>query len=280
LLLGSASNALLKQSSESLAGRIAYTELGGFNLNETGRNERNRLWLNGGFPDAFLYSESSAQWREDFIRTYLARDIPSLGYTLSAITLRRFWTMLAHHQAQLFNASKLAANLDVSSPTTARYLDMMVDLMLVRRLQPWFSNIGKRLVKAPKTYIRDSGVLHSLLGISSFDQLLGHPVVGSSWEGFAIENILSVAPAHCRPWFYRTAAGAEIDLILEFPNGLWAIEIKHGTAPKLSRGFHEGCKDLQPVKALVVYAGDEQYPLSEGTSAIGLSDMMRLVADA
>lgn len=267
LLLGSAANDLLNHSSESLAGRIAYVELTGFNLLETDVRSMDQLWLRGGFPESYLHDDASMSWRQAFIRTYLERDIPALGPRIPAATLGRFWTMLAHLQGQLFNASSVASSLDVSSPTIGRYLDLMVDLMLVRRLQPWFANIGKRLVKSHKTYVRDSGILHALLGISELNGLLSHPVLGSSWEGFVIEQVLSVAPKSVQPWFYRTSGGAEIDLVLEFPNGLWAIEIKRSTSPSVSKGFHSACDDLDPIRKIVVHNGPSDFRISKDVEA-------------
>ena len=281
LILGSASIDLLRQSSESLAGRISYLELSGLNALEvisTDQANLNMLWLRGGFPDSYLSSddETSTAWREDFIRTYLERDIPQFGPRIPATTLRRFWTMLAHLQGTMVNASKIAENLDVSSPTVKRYLDLLVDLLLVRRIQPWFQNTGKRLVKSPRFYVRDSGLLHQLLGIHNFDALLSHPVMGSSWEGFVIENLLSVAPSSVESFFYRTSAGAEIDLLLKMPNNeLWAIEIKSSSTSKVTKGFHIACEDLKPDRIFVVYNGEETYPLKQGVTAIGLLSLMR-----
>lgn len=278
LLLGSASNDLIKQSSESLAGRVTYVELGPLNLVEAGRENLNALWVGGGFPDAFIGGGTGLDWRKDFIRTYLERDIPALGSRIPAETLRRFWTMLAHDQAQLFNASQLGAGLGVKGQTAARYLDLMVDLLLVRRLQPWSANIGKRLVKSPKTFVRDSGILHALLGIRDLEELLGHPVVGGSWEGFVVENLLSVAPAHTEAYYYRTAAGAEIDLLLKLGRELWAIEIKRTTAPKLLRGFHSAWSDVQPTAGWVVYPGDEEYALAPSIQVTSLFGLMQRLA--
>jgi predicted AAA+ superfamily ATPase len=232
------------------------------------------LWTRGGFPDAFLDEAESFDWRLDFIRTYLERDIPALGPRIAATTLRRFWTMLAHHQGQIFNASQLAGSLGVTSPTAASYLDLMVDLLLVRRLQPWFANVGKRLVKSPKTYVRDSGILHALLGLKDRDDVLGHPVAGGSWEGFVIENLLAVAPNGTEPYFYRTTGGAEIDLLLRFGKELWAIEVKRSSAPALTKGFHHACDDVQPTARFLVYPGDEAFPLREGVTALPLADLM------
>lgn len=280
LFLGSASMELLKQSGESLAGRIAYLELSGINILEfgAGSSEKlNQLWLRGGFPESLLEEadEDSLNWRSDFIRTYLERDIPQLGPRIPAETLERFWTMLAHHQSGIFNASVLARSLEVSSNTVSRYLDLMVDLLLVRRLQPWTANIGKRLVKSPKVYVRDSGITHALLNIQTYNDLLGHPVSGGSWEGFVIENILSVAPGNARPYYYRTASGQEVDLILEFSGQeKWAIEIKRSSVPVLSKGFYQACEDIRPDRKFVVYTGQDRFPMGEGITAIPLSELM------
>jgi predicted AAA+ superfamily ATPase len=273
LLLGSASIDLLKQSSETLAGRVAYCELFSLDLTEIGNNNLYKLWHRGGFPQSFLAEtdSDSFEWRLDFIRTYLERDIPQLGPRIPAETLRRFWTMLAHNQGQTFNAATFARGLDVTGVTTSRYLDLMVDLLLVRRLQPWMSNLGRRLVKAPKVYIRDSGLCHALLGIDRLDDLLGHPVVGGSWEGFVIENIISVLPRHASYGFYRTAGGAEIDLVINLGNEeLWAVEIKRGTVPTISKGFYSACEDLKPTKKVVVHGGDDSFPLSKEVYALSL----------
>src|SRR5215470_16289040 len=229
LLLGSASIDLLQQSGETLAGRIAYIELAPFDATEIAREQVNSLWVRGGFPDSLLAPDDAAslRWRQDFIRTYLERDIPQLGPRVPAETLRRFWTMLAHHQGGLVNAAQLARGLGVDGKTVARYLDLLVDLLLVRRLPPWHKNVGKRLVKSPKVFIRDSGVTHALLGLSDKEALLGHPIVGSSWEGFVLENLLTMMIPEAEASFYRTSAGAEVDLVLTFPGGrTWAIEIK------------------------------------------------------
>ncbi len=276
LVLGSSSPDLLRQSSESLAGRIAYRELAPLDVVETGRATQEALWLRGGFPQSFLsHSDArSLDWRRDFLRTYLERDIPALQPRLPAETLRRLWTMLAHGQGTQLNASRLAAGLGISSPTVSRYIDLLVDLLLVRRLQPYHANLGKRLVKSPKVYVRDSGVLHALLAISTRDALHDHPIVGPSWEGFAIETLVACAPAWASPYYYRTAAGAEIDLLLELPGGdLWAIEIKRSLSPKVGRGFHAACEDLKPARRLVVYAGEERVPLPHGIEAVGLHDL-------
>ncbi len=273
LLLGSASNTLLQQSAESLAGRVSYHELTPFTLDEVGQGALPQLWLRGGFPESFLAGSDreSLTWREDFIRTYLERDIPSFGLRIPAETLRRFWTMLAHEQGGLLNAAKIAAGLGVSGQSVARYLDLLVDLMLVRRLSPWHANAGKRLVKSPKVYIRDAGLAHALLGLETTEALLGHPVVGGSWEGFCIEDLIAAAPRGTEASFYRSSAGAEIDLILKLPDQtLWAIEVKRTTSPKVTRGFHIAADELGVAERVLVYAGDRNVPGQEGVRAMPL----------
>lgn len=276
LLLGSASIDLLKQTGETLAGRISFAELAPFDVLELGGESIDQLWVRGGFPGSVLTEDDaiSLKWRRDFIRTYLERDIPQFGVRIPAETLRRFWTMLAHNQAGVLNAAQLARGIGVTGSTVAHYLDLLVDLLLVRRLQPWHSNIGKRLVKSPKVYIRDTGLVHALLGLASKEELLSHPIVGDSWEGFIIETLLGVAPAGTEASFYRTAVGAEMDLVLALPGGrLWAIEIKRSVAPKLERGFHHALADLNPNKSFVVYNGQERFPLSDRTEAISLVEL-------
>ena len=280
LLLGSASRALLHQGSESLAGRVSYHELMPFTLPETGAEELSPLWLRGGFPESFLAKSGrdSLTWREDFIRTYLERDIPSFGLRIPAETLRRFWTMLAHEQGGLLNAAKLAGSLGVSGQSIARYLDLLVDLMLVRRLPPWHSNAGKRLVKSPKVYIRDPGLAHALLGIETIEDLLGHPVSGGSWEGFCIENLIAAAPRGTEASFYRSSAGAEIDLILELPGGaLLAIEIKRTTSPKVTRGFHIAAEELGAEERMLVYADNRDVPGQGGVRAMPLASALEVL---
>lgn len=280
LLLGSASVDLLKQSGESLAGRISYLELAPLDAMEVGDDRLDRLWVRGGFPSSFLAPSDrlSLDWRGDFIRTYLERDVPQFGSRIPAETLRRFWTMLAHHQAGLHNAATLAQGLGVDGKTVARYLDLMVDLLLVRRLPAWHRNVGKRLVKSPKVFVRDSGIAHALLGLGNKEQLLGHPVAGPSWEGFVIETLLVQAPRGTEAHFYQTAAGAEIDLVLTLPGGeLWAIEIKRSSAPKLERGFYLACADLAPAKRFVIYPGSERFPLDSKTEVLSLVDIGKLL---
>lgn len=281
LLLGSASMDLLHQSGESLAGRIAYLELAPIDLLEAGPDQAEQLWTRGGFPESLLAAtdEDSARWRRDFIRTYLERDIPQFGPRIAAETLRRFWTMLAHHQSGLLNAAAFARALGVDAKTVAHYLDLLVDLLLVRRLQPWHGNPGKRLVKAPKVFIRDSGVVHSLLGLRDHEAILGHPIAGASWEGFVIETLIGVAPAETVPSFYRTPAGAEIDLLLALPNGQsWAIEIKRSLSPKLEKGFHAACEDLKPNRRFVVYPGSDRFPLAQDIEVLAPGSLAEEVA--
>jgi hypothetical protein len=283
LVLGSASIDLLRQSGESLAGRIAYVNLTPLTALEIDaqRPAVERLWLRGGFPNHYLAADDakSLALRKDFIRTYLERDVPLFGPRIPAETLERLWTMLAHHQGGLLNALELGRSLAISTQTVTRYIDLLVDLLLVRRLPPYHANVGKRLVKAPKVYVRDSGLLHALLNIETLDRLAGHPVVGASWEGFVLETLLAVLPWRTQPLFYRTAVGAEIDLVLERPDGaLWAIEIKRGLAAKLERGFHHARQDLAAAKSFVVYSGEERYPVADGIEAISVREMATLLA--
>ncbi len=287
LLLGSASLDLLKQSGETLAGRVSYLELHPFDvleaIGQAADGTQDRLWLRGGFPESFLApgEAQSARWRQDFIRSYLERDIPQLGPRIAAETLRRFWVMLAHHQGGLLNVAQLARNLGVDAKTIAGYIDLLVDLLLVRRLQPWHANVGKRLVKSPKVYVRDSGLVHTLLAIGDKETLLSHPVVGASWEGFVIENVLAVAPEGMQAYFYRTSTGAEIDLLLNFPDGrMWAVAIKRSLTPHPERGFYMACADLKPEHRYVVYPGAETYPVGESTQSIPLTQLAGMLDQA
>jgi predicted AAA+ superfamily ATPase len=277
LVLGSASIDLLKQSSESLAGRIRYLELAPLDAGEVGAERLDTLWLRGGFPESLLATsdDASQRWRVDFIRTYLERDIPQLGPRIPAETLRRLWTMLAHQQGGLLNAATLARALAVDGKTVASYLDLLVDLLLVRRLTPWHGNVRKRLVKSPKVYVRDSGLVHALLGLGDREALLAHPVAGASWEGLAIESLIAAAPSGTDAYFFRTSAGAEIDLLLMLPGRRrpWAIEIKRGLAPKVERGFHLACETVQPQLRRVVYSGAERFPVADGVEAVSLVDL-------
>jgi predicted AAA+ superfamily ATPase len=285
LILGSASLDLLKQSSESLAGRIAYKELSGFTVAEIDNKapkDFDRLWLRGGFPDSFLAKndEASLRWRLNFISTYLERDVPQFGPRIPATTLRLLWTMLAHNQAGQLNIAQLGNNLDVAAPTAKRYVELLEDLLLIRTLRPWAGNVGKRLVRAPKVYIRDSGLTHALLNLTTHDDILGHPVVGASWEGFVIENLLSALPLGVTPWFYRTSAVAEIDLVIEKNSKeRYAIEIKRSQAPSVSKGFYLGCEDIGATKRFIVYPGKERFPVTKEITAIPILDMMNELRD-
>ena len=273
LLLGSASMELMRQSGESLAGRVGYLELAPFDVREVEGSEQTRLWIRGGFPRAFLAPTDarSVTWRENFIRTYLERDIPALGPRIPAGTLRRFWTMLAHGQGGLWNAAGLARSLGVDGKTVARYLDLLVDLLLARRLPPYVADVRKRLAKSPCVYLRDSGIVHTLLQLDDAEAVLGHPVAGASWEGFVIETLLRAAPERTQASFCRTATGVEMDLVLELPGrGVWAIEIKRGHAPAVSRGTRVAVEDIRPNRAFVVHGGEDRYPKGGGIEAIGL----------
>jgi len=280
LLLGSASMDLLRQSSESLAGRISYIELAGLNVLEVPSaklKDIQKLWFRGGFPESYLSKTDSLamDWLENLIRTYLERDVPQMGFRVSATRLRRLWTMLAHLQGEPINFSKLGGNLEVDGKTVAGYIDILVDLLLVRRLEPWYANVKKRLVKSPHFYIRDSGILHRLLGIDDYDSLLSNPILGKSWEGFVIENMLSVLPNRAEAYFYRTAAGAEIDLLLKLSaKELWAIEIKNSVAPKIKQGFHLACTDVEATQKYVVYGGKDEFPIEKNTTVISLKNML------
>jgi predicted AAA+ superfamily ATPase len=278
LLLGSASLDLMQQSSETLAGRVAYLDLGPIHAMEWASTDLDTLWLRGGFPDSLLATSDAAslRWREDFVRSYLQRDVPMFAPRLPAETVGRLWTMLAHQQGALLQQTRLASGLGVSSPAVERYIDLLVDLQLVRRLRPWSGNVGKRLVKAPKVFVRDSGLVHALLGIGSLHDLSGHPVCGPSYEGFCIENLVAAAGPQCTPYSYRTHTGAEIDLVLERAGQPWmAIEIKRSTAPTLSKGFDIACDDLKVERRFVVYPGAERYPLRHGAQAVGLVELMQ-----
>ena len=279
LLLGSASMDLMRQSSESLAGRISYIEMSGLNLAEIDRNQQHRqtLWLRGGFPDSYLAADDDVamDWLENLIRTYLERDIPQMGFRVPAARLRRLWTMLAHLQGESINYSKLASNLEVDAKTVSHYIDILTDLLLVRRLEPWHTNVKKRLVKSPRYYVRDSGILHRLLGINSYDTLLSNPVLGKSWEGFAVENILSVLPSRAESYFYRTAAGAEVDLVIKMPSAeIWAIEIKHGVAPKIGKHYSQTCDDVGAAHKYILYGGDDEFAVRNDVKIISLSGLM------
>jgi hypothetical protein len=279
LLLGSASLDLMRQASESLAGRVAYVELAPIAARELPRGSAiERLWVRGGFPESLLVrtDAKSLEWRQQFVRSYLERDVPMFAPRLPAESVGRLWGMLAHAHGSLLNQARLASSLGVSAPTVARYLDLLVDLLLVRRLPPWSGNLGKRLVRSPKIYLRDAGVLHALLGLETLHDVLGHPIAGPSWEGFAIENLIGAAGDRRIATFLRTERGAEIDLVLERGGRVeMAIEIKRSTAPTVSKGFRIGCGDLGPKAAYVVHGGTETWPMGGGVTAISLTNLAR-----
>ena len=286
LLLGSASRDLLRQTSETLAGRIRYLELTPFSVSEMAKQNPlefspEKLWFRGGFPLSYLAADDneSWKWRSDFIASYVERDIPQWGTNISAARMRRFWAMLAHYQGQQINLSALGKSLDVSHTTIRNYLDVLTDFYMVRLLPPWSGNTKKRLVKSPKVYIRDSGLLHRLLSISAYDDLLGHPLLGHSWEGFIIENILGNLSDKWRVSYYRTAEQTEIDLILErSTKDIWAIEIKRSAAPKISPGFHRACEEIGATRKFVIYSGQDSFPMSRNTEAVGVTTFLELVA--
>ena len=282
LILGSASPHLIKQASETLAGRIIYHELTPLTIAETGDSGINKLWLRGGFPDSYLSEndEESFTWREAFIQTYLERDLPQLGIRVPSTQLRRFWTMLAHLHGQLWNASQIAKGLSLSAPTVKHYVDILEETFIVRQLPPFHSNIKKRLVKSHKIYIRDSGLLHSLLNIRKLNDLQGHPVSGNSWEGFVIEQVIRALPANTPVYFYRTSAGAEIDMLFfDSKYQPVALEIKYSLSPKLEKGFWIAYDDLACKKGFVVYPGEESYPLGKGAFTLPLKQIERLAAE-
>lgn len=283
LLLGSASRDLLRQSAESLAGRVAYLELTPLLAREVDKDLLDRLWVRGGLPDSFLATsdEESCELRLDFITTYLERDIGQLDVRMPTTTLRNLWIMLFHMQATPLNKNTIASSLGINSNTVSRYLGIMEDLMLVRTIQPWHAKIKKRLVKSPKVYLRDSGIAHALLGLATKDLIISHPLAGASWEGFVIENILASLPPLSAVNFYRSASqGSEIDLLLTAKDRKpWAIEIKRSDTPKLERGFHLACQDVLPEAKFVVYPGTEQFPLRYNVRAIGLRELCELVAE-
>ncbi len=259
LILGSASRDLIRQSSETLAGRISFIEIGPFIAEEV--EDLKKLWLQGGYPDSYLLSrELSFDWRLNYIRTFLERDIPQLGINIPAETLRRFWTMLAHVNGSVLNMSTLASSMGISVPTIKNYIDILEGTFVIRRLKPFFSNTKKRLIKTPKIYIRDSGLIHFLLGIESYNNLLGHPCLGNSYETFVISSLLETFPRYT-PSFYRSSSGAEVDLILEKGNKRIAIEIKASPAPKVTKGFYEALKVIEPERVFIVAPVNEPYPI-------------------
>ncbi|MBN2804566.1 MAG: ATP-binding protein [Deltaproteobacteria bacterium] len=278
LLLGSASRDLLQQSSESLAGRISYLELTPFLLNETGSETLLQLWLKGGFPRSFLNfdQDESFGWRKDFIRTFLERDIPQLGFSIPAKSIERLWRMCAHSHGAILNSSKIGTSLGVSNHTVRSYIDILEATFLIRTLEPYEANIKKRLVKSPKIYIRDSGLLHTLLDINSHNDLLGHPIYGSSWEGFALENILSMIP-QWKASFYRTQTGVELDLILTKGEKKIAVEFKASHSPKPTKGFFTALKDLEINEAYIVCPIKDIYPIENGIKICGISEFLQTI---
>ena len=283
LLLGSAALDLMRQSSETLAGRVATLAMAPFNVREAASAgiAEDTLWLRGGFPDSLLAADDadSLDWRRDFIRSYLERDVPMFAPRLPAETIGRLWNMLAHNQGSVLNQSRIASALGVANPTVDRYIDLLVDLQLVRRMRPWSGNLGKRLVKSPKVYVRDSGLLHGLLELQTKNDLLGHPVCGLSYEGHCIENLIQAAGSRRVPYFYRTQVGAEIDLVLEQGGKPEiAIEVKRSMAPSPERGFAVACDDLHIEQRYVVYPGLERIRVRHGAQAIGLQDLVELIA--
>ncbi len=274
LILGSASPHIIKNVSETLAGRTEFIELSGFNIDETGKESLEELWLQGGFPLSFLAESNrdSLAWRENFIRTFLERDIPQLGISIPAQAMRRFWTMLAHYHGQTLNASEIARSIGLSDKTIKSYLDILTGTFMIRQLQPWFENISKRQVKAPKIYFRDSGILHSLLDIPNHHHLMGHPRLGASWEGFALEQIIQIiAPAE--PYFWATHSGAEVDLFFSKDGKRYGMEFKFNEAPKISKSMHIALTDLKLSHLYVIYPGKESYPVAKNISVVSLAEV-------
>jgi uncharacterized protein len=285
LLLGSAAIELMRQASETLAGRLEYIELAPIDASELPRSpdNSNRLWIRGGFPESLLADDDNAslRWRRAFIRSYLERDVPMFAPRLPAETVGRLWTMLAHAQGSPLNQSRLASSLAVTTPAIGRYLDLLVDLLLVRRLRPWSGNVGKRLVRTPKTYIRDSGLTHALLDLERWEDVLGHPVAGPSWEGFVIENLIAAAGDRRTPYYYRTEDGAEIDLLFERGGAIeMAIEIKRSTAPTVTRGFKLACETLKPKAAYLLHGSEDTWRADKDVTAISLSELAARLTDS
>jgi predicted AAA+ superfamily ATPase len=279
LLLGSASPQLIKGASDSLAGRAAFVDLAGFDLSETGAEALRRLWVRGGFPRSFL-AESEAvsfAWRGDFIRTFLERDVPQLGINIPAETLRRFWTMVAHYHGQTWNATEFARSLGASQPTAQKYLDILSGAYVVRQLQPWFENLGKRQVKSPKVYIRDSGLLHALLTLQDEDALRAHPKLGASWEGFVVEQLLAELGSR-DAYFWATHSGAELDLLAIRNGRRYGFEIKYTDLPKVTKSLRVACDDLHLERAFVVHPGRERYRLDDKTEALPAAEIAGLAA--
>jgi predicted AAA+ superfamily ATPase len=285
LLLGSASRDLIQHSSETLAGRVRFLELGPLSVLEMSQTDPlgfnfEKLWFRGGFPESYLADtdDESWEWRSDFISSYVERDIPLMGPQVSAVTMRRLWSMLAHHHAQQVNLSQLGKSLGVNYKTVKNYIDTLTDFYMVRQIQPWAGTTKKRLVKAPKIYLRDTGLMHRLLNIADFETLLGHPSIGSSWEGFIVENIINHLSDKWRYSYYRTSAQAEVDLVLEGPRQeVWAIEIKRSIAPHVRKGFHLASQDVHATKRFVIYPGSERFPLAREIEALSIVQFLQLL---
>jgi len=285
LLLGSASRELIQHSSETLAGRIRFLELSPISALEAQHPpsfsfDLEKHWLRGGFPDSYLAAtdDDSWDWRSDFISSYVEKDIPLMGPNIATTTMRRLWSMLAHNNAQQVNYSKLGESLGFSYKTIKNYIDTLTDFYMLRQIQPWSGNTKKRLVKAPKIYLRDCGLTHRILNISDFESLLGHPAIGPSWEAYILENILNHLSNKWRYSYYRTSAQAEVDLVLEGPkNEVWGIEIKRSSAPKISKGYHYACDDIKATKKFVIYPGEERFPMANEIEAIGLIEFLQLL---
>lgn len=281
LVLGSASPGLLQQSAETLAGRIIYHELEPFRLDEVGAEHLDALWLRGGFPRAFLATDATAslEWREAFVRTFLERDLASLGLSIPPVAARRLWMMVAHQHGNELNASELARSLGVSSPTVRRWLDALAGAMVIRELQPWHANLGKRQVKRPKLFVADSGLLHALLGIEDVEQVLGHPKCGASWEGFVIDEILNrLGAPRTHAWFWATHAGAELDLLVSWRGQRLGFEVKRTSTPRPTRSMRIAVADLDLDRLDVVYAGEGVFPLADRIRAVGVRDLSHALA--
>ncbi len=282
LILGSASPDLVRGISESLAGRVAYVHMGAFSLDEVGADKQDQLWELGGFPRAFLSerAEISFDWRANFIQSFLERDIPQLGIRIPTYALRRFWLMVAHYHGQVWNAADFARSLGTKEDTARKYLDILTGAYMVRQLPPWYENLGKRLVKAPKVFIRDSGLLHALLGLRNREQILSHPKLGFSWEGFALEQLIRMARAERDVSYYKTHGGAELDCLLIRNGKRFGFEFKYQDLPSSTKSMHIAIQDLKLDKLWVVYPGGQNYPLSDRIEVIPLRDMENLLKDA
>lgn len=275
LLLGSASPELSRQASESLAGRTTFVDMSGFTLDEVGAEAQRRLWLRGGFPRAFLARSEAASfaWRDDFIRTFLERDVRNFGVNVPPLALRRLWMMLAHYHGQMWSASEISRSLGESHTTVKRHVDILTGALVVRQLQPWFENLGKRQVKSTKVYVRDTGVLHTLLGIADFAQLEAHPKLGASWEGFVVEQVLAcVGERHA--WYWATQAGAELDLLLMRGGKRYGVEVKYGDAPRYTKSMAIATADLRLDHLFVIYPGRERYALNKNSTALSLTSLL------